>query len=62
MREFDALSSVDILVVLCVVYVGLTLSGIADRFVFFLLAFRLPFTSRCCVGVDGLSPRSVSAV
>jgi VIT1/CCC1 family predicted Fe2+/Mn2+ transporter len=50
------------LVVLCKFYVRVTLSGIAYRFVFFLQAFRLLFTSRCCVGVGGLSPRSVSVV
>jgi hypothetical protein len=51
-----------IIVVLCDFYVRLTLFGIADRFVFFLHAFRLLFSSRCCVGVDCLSPRSVSVV
>ena len=49
-----------VVVVLCEFYVRLTLSGIADRFVFFLQAFLLLFSSRCCVGVGGLSPRSVS--
>jgi hypothetical protein len=39
------------LVVLCKFYVRVTLSSIAYRFVFFLQAFRLLFTSRCCVGV-----------
>ena len=42
--------------------VRLTFWGIADIVYFFLLAFRMLFFFRRCVGVGGLSPRSVSVV